>query len=235
MKFTLAAAALLAVLCQTPQALAQYSTVKYDAFVDTSQPDDDLANLFGGGDLAGDLATATFVYDAKLGVVLASATPGGAYDERDGGIGYGGAPSPLISATLSITAGSTTYSYTFTPDYYADVFTSGDDDYIDDIGNSTAGDATYAYIEPYDYAPNGLNQSFSSFGSGYGSYFDPAGSNTDSLDTIVLDIYAVTIDAVPEPQAWSLMIAGLGLTGATARLGRRRAASASESLARRRR
>jgi hypothetical protein len=228
MKFILAAVALLATLGLAPPALAvaQYSTMTYYAFVDASQPDDDRADLFGGGNLAGDLATETFVYGDDLGAGSGSGIPGSQYEERDGGMGYGGAPIPVISVTLSIDVSGALVNYTFAPDYYADVYTSGDYDYIDDIAYSTAGDATYAYTEPDFYAPNQLNQSFFSFGYGYGSYFDPAATKTGKLDTIVLDIFAVNVSAVPEPQAWTMMVTGLALTGATARSKRRRTESA---------
>ncbi len=235
MKFRLAAAGLLAGVCLAPSVFAGTATVTYFGIVDNTQdilgfvepaPDYDNAHLFGGGNLEGDFVQAVFVYDTNLGI---ESTDGSTYDELDGGAAFATA-SPLISATLFVQQPTTSlvYDYTFTPDYYADVYTSSAQGYIDDIATSTAGDNTYTYISETS-APASLSQSYFGLGYGGGSYFDPAGTNTGKLDTIVFDTLEVSVSYVPEPGAWSLMIVGVGLTGAMLRLAGRRRGVASNS------
>ena len=217
-------AKLLAAVCaivaasQAPHALAGTGTVTYFGVVDNTQtlnghvepaPDYDVAHLFGRGNLEGDFLTATFVYDTSRGF---ETTDGATYDELDGGSSFF-TSSPLLSATLTVQNARTgkDYLYSFTPDYYADVYTSAG--YLDEIGYSTAGDQTYTYIEPDDAGPTSLSQSFSGTGYGSGSYFDPGLTNTKTLDSIVFDTLSVNVTAVPEPSTWALMIAGVGLVG----------------------
>jgi hypothetical protein len=227
MNIKLALAAIITIMGLASHASANVVTVTYFGIVNNTQnidgytepaPDYDLADLFGGGNLEGDLVEATFVYDTTLGL---PETDSGVYDELNGGLAFG-APSPLLSASLTVQQATTLdlYSYTFTPDYYAVVYTSADQ--IADIGYSTAGDQTYAYIDT-NGSPTSLAQSyFPSAGYGPGSYFDPGMTNTGSPDTIVFDALAVEVSSVPEPGAWALMIVGIALTGGTARRGRRR-------------
>jgi len=230
MRLKLALAASLSLLGQAPAASAALGTVTYFGVVDNTQliygftepaPDYDLAGLFGGGNLEGDLVEATFVYETNFG------TPeglSGQYDEVNGGVAFD-ATSPLLSATLTVEQPTTLdlYSYSFTPDYYAIAYTSASE--VAEIAYSSGGDQTYTYIDTSG-APTSLTESFSGYGYGGGSYFDPGGTTTGLFDTIVFDTLSVDVSVVPEPQAWTMMVAGLALTGATARSRRRRTQSA---------
>jgi hypothetical protein len=232
MKFKLAAAGVLAVLVQASHASAGIGTVTYLGYVLNTQvvsgvleaaPDVDNADLFGGGDLEFDPIEATFVYDTQQGF---DTTDGSTFDELDGGSTFF-TSSPLLSATFTVVNQTTMdeYTYNFTPDFYADVTTStgtGNYNYIQEIAYSSAGDQTITYIEPDAPAPASLDQPFFGTGDGSGSYFNPGATNTGMFDSIVFDPLEVSVSYVPEPGAWALMIAGLGLTGAALRRGSRR-------------
>jgi len=223
MKLKLATACLLAALMQAPHALASTGTVTYFGVVDNTQtlyyanetvtepaPDYDVADLFGGGNLEGDFVTATFTYSSGYG--LESYVPG-EYDELDGGSSYL-TTDPLLSVTFSVQQPGTynTYSYTFTPDFYGDVYTSKT--YIDDEGTSTAGDSIDAYITYLSDGPTNLAQSYYADGYGSDSSFLPGATNTGQLDAIPFDVTEVSVVAsAPEPSTWALMIAGLGAAG----------------------
>jgi len=227
MKLKLATACLLAALMQAPHALASSGTVTYFGIVDNTQTlyypnetvtepanDIDVADLFGGVNLEGDFVTATFTYSSGFGI---ESSESGVYDELDGGSSYL-TTDPLLSVTFSVEEPSlqpgtyNTYSYTFTPDYYADVYTSAG--YIDAEGASTAGDGIDAYIEYITNGPTNLAQSFSAYGYGPDSAFLPGATNTGQLDAIPFDVTQISVVAsAPEPSTWALMIAGLGAVG----------------------
>jgi hypothetical protein len=230
MKLKLATACLLAALVQAPHALATTGTITYTGIVSNTAtytydgvttvqtaPDYDVADLFGGGNLDGDFVFATFTYSSANAI---EQYDNGVYDELDGGSSYP-TGSPLISATFTVEQPTTLdlYSYTFTPDYYSDAYTSAS--YIDDIAYSAAdnnfegGNDIYAYIIPgFDDGPTNLAQSYEGGGSGVGSYFLPSSTNTGELDSIVFNTIGVSVvAAAPEPSTWALMIAGLGAAG----------------------
>jgi hypothetical protein len=227
MKLKIVTACLLAAvaLAQAPHALAtEVGTVSYFGVVDNTEtiygrtepaPDYDVAGLFGSTtvptNLEGDFITATFNYTSALGVE--TSTPG-ASDELDGGA--------LVSASVSIQDPTTLniYTYTFTPDYASDAYTSMAG--LSEDGYSTAGDQIYSYILSDAAGPTSLAQSFSSTGFGGGSYFLPAATNTGQLDAIVFDTLYVTVSATPEPGSWALMVLGVGAIGLGLRFSRSR-------------
>ena len=234
MKLTLSGGLFIAALMQAPQASAVAVTASYFGIVDATQtidgvsesaPDYDVANLFGGGNLEGDFITATFAYNTSLGIETNTASS----DELDGGLSFG-ASSPITSAVYQVQApGSTaTYTYSYTPDYEADVFVGSNDPDtgsadMHEVADSTSQDQSFAYLIPTSTPPSSLALSFSALGFGPGSYLDPGATNTGSLDNIVFDTLQLTVSAAPEPACWALMISGLAMIGAALRSGRRRA------------
>jgi len=54
---------------------------------------------------------------------------------------------------------------------------------------------------------------------------DPGGDNTNGLDNIVLVDLGPTVGAVPEPETYATMLAGLALMASSARAGRGRSGS----------
>ena len=233
MKLKLSGALLVAALMQAPHASAVAVTASYFGIVDATQsidgvtesaPDFDVAGLFGGGNLEGDFITATFAYNTSLGSETSTKTS----DELLGGLSFS-LPSPITSATFLIqTPGApTNYTYSYTPDYEADVFVGSDDPDtgamdLHAVAGSTNQDQSFVYIVPKSAPPSNLTSSFSAFGFGPGSYLEPGATNTGSFDNIVFDTLQLTVSAAPEPTGWALMIAGLALIGTALRLRRRR-------------
>jgi hypothetical protein len=237
MKCKLAAACIVSVLSLAPQAFAGTMTLSYQGVVDNTQilnghmesaPDNDVADLFGGGNLEGEYIYATYVYNTSNGIERQTA--GSA--ELDGGSGFF-ASDPLTSVTITIQLESLkTYSYTYTPDYYAQVYT-GADVYnssgvetgvsgLDEIGDSSVGDQSFTYMETNTAAPASLSSSYFGYGYGPGSYFDPGLTNTKEFDAIVFDTSLVAVSYAPEPSTWALMFTGVGLVGGAMRFSRRR-------------
>ena len=187
----------------------------------------DVEDLFGGGDLSGDAVTATYTYDTSLGIASSTvynngATPPidfpGPDNELDGGVAFG-ASSPIVAATFTING----HSFSYAPDYYADVSTGyGVFDFTDQ-GNDVFGSADTAdSLDGSDSqvvfstaaagnAPStNLLGKYSSAGFGLGYLDTPFDTlqNSDSLGFVL-----GSVSAAPEPSTWALMISGLGLAG----------------------
>jgi hypothetical protein len=189
-----------------------------------SAPELDAAGLFGGGSLEGDHINATFLYDTANGTE--TLTPGMS-DEVDGGSGNGGGL-PITSVTFTVEVpffikGDPVpqyhdYSYSFAPDYYADLLTSTSG--VQDTAYNEAGDSIQAYLVSDFAAPISFSQSFASSGYGPESFFNTAIGKDGTYDTIVFDTISVTVDAAPEPSTWMLSVLGVGVLGCALRLGR---------------
>ncbi len=228
MKMKLALASLTAALMQVTHAFALPVTVTYSGVVAAIQdvngiaepaPDVDVANLFGGGNLEGDLISASFAYDTSLGVDLAQSGS----DELVGGTSYF-ASSPITSTTFSILAPGATsaYSYSYVPNFAASVFTGANEpntgvNGLSATAFSTSGDTSLVYIGTKTPAPTNLASAFSAPGYGPGSYFLPAVTKTGAQDSIVFDALEVMVSPAPEPSDWTLMILGIGLVGGVLR------------------
>lgn len=199
-----------AVLSCASAASAANVSVTYQGVVDATQsnglptPDVDVVDLFGGGNLEGDNITALVNYDTTLGE---ETTDNATYDQLAGGLEFL-TSSPITSEVFTING----YSYTFTPDYNATVYTqSGSGGYIQQIGYSTAGDSSIINL-PTSSAPASLGTSFSATGLGFG-YLLTAFNAQNQSDSIVFATTSAVVSAAPEPAAWLLMIVGLGLIG----------------------
>ncbi|MHB8286412.1 MAG: PEP-CTERM sorting domain-containing protein [Caulobacteraceae bacterium] len=219
-------AAALAGAAGASAAAAADVSVTYQGVIDATDaiglpmPDADTADLFGGGNLEGDNITAVFNYDTNLGM---EATDGATYDQLSGGSAFydqttnTSYASPITSEVFTING----YSYTFTPDYYATVYTqSGAYGGINQIGDSIDGTESYVYLPTSD-APASLGTSYSN-SSSFGSGYLLTALNADNLyDNIVFTTTSVVVSAAPEPSVWLLMLAGVGLIGGLLRRGKR--------------
>ena len=215
----------LAVVGLASQASATVRTVTYQGVIDPddqSGEDIDVADLFGGGDLANSAITAVFSYNTAFGQKTTEPT----YAELDGGTDFDKkhktVESPITSATFLING----YSYSFYPDYYAYVLTqSGSGGGVQEVAESTAEDDAIVDLST-DSAPAKLKTTFSSSGSGSG-YLATAVQGNGNSDIITFDTTSVTVtvSAAPEPNTWMLMTAGVGLIGSAMRYTRKRRVS----------
>ena len=216
-----ALASVVAALGAAPHASAAVFDVTYQGVVTAfdsdynaiSAPVLDVDNLFGGGDLAGDAITATYVYDTSLGTSSSTVYNNGATPpvdfpgpdvELDGGIGFG-TSSPILSATFTIDG----HSYSYTPDYYSDVSTGyGVFDFTDQgndvFGSADTADAvsgaeseTVFSTSPHTPSTNLLGK-YSSTGFGLG-VLDTAFDSVNGSDVVTFGL--VSVSAAPEPSS----------------------------------
>jgi hypothetical protein len=171
----------------------------------------DYGNVFGlgaGASLAGQAFTETFTYDTQVGID--DGDPG-FYQEQDGGTAWG-APSPMLGAALTI-AGRT---YDVAGELNSEVISATG---VQSLHRAEgAAGSLFLYL---DYnSPGDLAAAVATTGGtlGGGAFrLDGAGGPLASgtLHPVTLTIAAAgpTGSAVPEPQTWAFMVAGLGLAG----------------------
>lgn len=206
------AAALAGLVAAAPAGAAPYHAV-YDAVITGGS---DVDGLFGsaGRDLTGLNLRADITY---LTTVPGSRSPMADSDEVSGGLAFG--TDPVISSAI-FTVGAS--SVAFSPNFYGDVYTSAT--FLDAYGYDELGNSFQTYILPNLAGPVSLEQPFFSGGQGDASgpigQFSYASLGNDLIDFDAVD---VTVSGVPEPAAWSIMVAGLGVVGASLR--RRRSSS----------
>ncbi|WP_242154735.1 PEPxxWA-CTERM sorting domain-containing protein [Sphingomonas sp. BAUL-RG-20F-R05-02] len=170
----------------------------------------DAGNTFGlfGQNLEGLGLRADLTYTTSVpGTRTSSRTS----DEVSGGDAFGTAP---VLSSAMFTIGSA--SFTFSPSYYGDVYTSPD--FISAYGYDVLGNSLQTYIVPDSAAPANLQTLFRSTGKGdtggastQYSYLVAGNSNIDFNATNVM------VAAVPEPATWAMMLAGFTAIGLTLR------------------
>jgi hypothetical protein len=205
------AAGLLAGLAAAPASAA----VMLATYVGTVLGGVDQGNVFGlgaGAGLAGQAFTATFTYDTELGVD--DGDPG-FYQERDGGAAWGAA-TPILSAALTIDG----LTYEVAGDSNGEVVSATGVQSLHRAESLSGGvfNRLFLYL---DYnAPGDLAEPVATTGGSLGGgtfLLNGAGGllASGSLHPVTLTIAAAapTGGAVPEPQTWAFMVAGLGLAG----------------------
>ena len=161
--------------------------------------------IFGGHAALGDPISAAFYYSTS--VPGTRTTTPGTSDEVSGSLNFG--TDPVISKAI-FTSGAYTFSYT--PDYYTDVYTSSG--FLNAYAYDTLGSSSQTYIVPDAAAPTSLETPFASSGVGDGG--GPATEYSfvsDGNTTIDFDATRIVVSAAPEPSVWALMFAGVGLIG----------------------
>ena len=204
-------------------ASANTTTVTYQGVITSGS---DIEGYFGaaGADLTNDAVVASYTYDTSLGI---EATDGASYDELDGGLDFG-VTSPILAATLEING----KSYSYTPDYYADVstgygtfdWTTGAYDVtgVSDTAYALLGGSSSVAMQTDALPPlTSLSTPFSSTGFGLG-YFDSNFADDGSSDTFSFQTSSVNVSAAPEPATWVLMFGGLGMIGGMLRIAKTR-------------
>ena len=187
----------------------------YDGFITGENAGD---TIFGGHAALGDPISAAFYYSTS--VPDTRTTTLGVSDEVRGSLNFG--TDPVISRAI-FTSGAYTFSYT--PDYYTDVYTSPG--FLNAYAYDTLGNSSQTYIVPDAAAPTDLETPFTSSGIG-----DGGGPTTqysfvsDGNTTIDFDATRIVVSAAPEPGIWALMLAGVGLMGLMLRRRRQDALSA---------
>ena len=182
----------------------------YTGVITAENADD---TVFGGHAGVGATLTADFYYTTS--VPGTRTTLAGVSDEVSGGLAFG--TDPVISKAV-FTSGAYTFSYT--PDYYSDVYASPG--FLDAYAIDTNGNNSQTYISPDTPAFADLEAPFSSKGVG-----DTNGQETqysfvsDGNTTVDFDATRVVISAAPEPEAWALMLFGVGTIGLLLRRRRR--------------
>jgi hypothetical protein len=171
----------------------------------------DYGNVFGlgaGAGLAGQAFTETFTYDTQVGID--DGDPG-FYQEQDGGTAWR-APSPMLGADLII-AGTT---YHVAGEVSSEVISETG---IESLHRAEgAAGSLFLYLDynsPGDLAAPVATTggtlgggTFQLYGAG-----ELLASGTLHPVTLTITTAAPTGGAVPEPQAWAFMVAGLGLVG----------------------
>ncbi len=175
----------------------------------------DTAGVFGaaGGDLAGQAFTATYTYDTGAGAIRTT-TPGFA-DELRGGSLYG-APTPIVSAILSIGGQSDSFQGLYNG--RISTFAGGE---FRAEAHQTIVPVSQLYTYLVTGAPSSIEgpTTFAGLGFGYVQRDGGAGYYAN-LSPNSVSILGSAVP-VPEPATWATMI--LGFFGLGAALRRRRA------------
>lgn len=173
----------------------------------------------------GDSWTSTYVYDLSLGQIITSPTSYITF----GGDQFG-APSPVLSATLTIggtsrnvlSDSSATFVWVNQP--VSSQIMSGADHRTSGVGGITVLD----YITIDGLFPAGID-AFPNFTLSALSYSDAYFENI-APDNSIIERYEAVLtsvniaSAVPEPATWAMMIIGFGFVGAALRRAQRSAA-----------
>jgi len=175
----------------------------------------DYGNVFGlggGASLAGQVFTETFTYDTQAGID--DGEPG-FYQEQDGGTAWG-APSPMLGAALII-AGRT---YEVAGELNSEVVSATGVESLHRAEGAAGSLFLYLdYNSPGDLAaPVAITGG--ALGGGTFRLYGAGGllaSGTLHPETLTIAGVAPTGGAVPEPQTWAFMVAGLGLAGSALR------------------
>ena len=176
--------------------------------------------LFGSDDasLVGAAFRADIVYSTQVpgtrSTLLGS-------DEVTGGLSFGTEP-VISSATFTVDGAS----FSFTPDYYGDVYTTPT--FLDAYGYDENGNGFQTYIQPFDgAAPANLETSFVDTGAGdSGGPLSQFSFVSDGTETVDFDATSVRVSAAPEPRTWALWLAGVACAGLALRRRRDLAATA---------
>jgi hypothetical protein len=225
----LGAAALLAALGATSTASATEALVTYTGTILSGT---DYAGIFGpaGADLARDKFVAQYVIDPSLaGIQLGG--PGDDYEQYIGGSSSKGG-SPVLSADLTING----QTYDFTVGQYGNLYgqnttfpgLSSQQSHTDS-SQITVNSILHTwfisnYIQTYgtNPIPKSLTTPFSykaMSGDGTGEqwwideYLDPQ-TQTPTYDALgVFNSMTITVSSIPEPSAWTMLIAGFTALG----------------------
>ena len=182
----------------------------------TSESIHDNANVFGlgAGTLTNEAFVETFIADTA---VNPNGSDTGIYSNSI----FDAAPPFAVGGTLTING----HSFAVAGSNYSGLYTTGDYQILTDDAVGTTRDDNSFYVDLTGAGlPQTISQPFStiltaaqvanvSFGdaSSGGSQYDAIGN---------LYPTRLTVEAVPEPAGWALLVAGFGLVGAIARRGR---------------
>lgn len=198
------ALALVGMFATIPQmASAAEYRVTYSGTITDGSDADNTFGLFGqsleGLGLRADLTYTTSVPGTR--------TSSPTSDEVAGGDAFGTAA--VISSAV-FTVGSA--SFTFSPSYYGDLYTSSD--FISAYGFDVFGNSLQTYIFPDSKGEISLQTPFSSTGIG-----DKGGASTQfsyfiaGNDTLDFNASSIMIAAIPEPATWAMMLVGFAAIG----------------------
>ena len=169
----------------------------------------DSANVFGGGNLAGQTFVATYVFDDSIGVVTNTGTQHSAH----GGAVYP-LPTPNLSASLTIKG----VTYSFVGTQYGDILALQESGFSQ-VTSAARSATAYLTNSVYDFsvaafADLSFNYSGSvpSTGSGSTGQFEYGGEKLLFKN----QTYSISA-AVPEPASWAMMIGGFALVGSAMR------------------
>jgi hypothetical protein len=220
----------MALIGGVPQASADIVTITYTGYVNPGALD--INNVFGGGNLTGTSYVAKYTFDSSIGIPFSN----GIANTVTGGSGYG-APSPLLSGTVTINGvghamplGYTDQMYAYNDGGSAQVQHEGrfyenaggiitENQVFNRITNNTTPPFTtllpLSLTAPFTYtldANDGYNASvyFSKVVNQSGIFLDYV-NLTATLTSF--EISDPSVGAVPEPSTWAMMILGFAGIG----------------------
>ena len=186
-------------------AMAQNYRVDYAGIITAGS---DADNVFGLSQLP---SLAGLAFNASVGYsVLAAGTRTTTQnsDEVTGGLAFG--TDQVISSIFFIIGGK---SFSFSPDYYGDVYTSPT--VLTTYGYDTLGNSFQTYFLPDESnGPSMFGVPFSGTGAG-----DTGGATTQysylitGQDNIDFNAINATVSSVPEPNTWAMLLFGFGAVG----------------------
>ncbi len=166
--------------------------------------------LFGYGatNITGFAFSAAVNYTTDAGGAFTDATYSGS------GVASFAGDTPVISSVIFTVNNDPTHSFTFTPDFYANV-ESASAGFHESAGYDFQ-NQFQAYIATSGTTPGDVSTPFSSDGTGFDPVINEYNYVTDGNETLVWDTTHITVaptSAAPEPTTWALMMAGVALTG----------------------
>ena len=168
-----------------------------------------LETLFGYGstNIVGSAFSATVNYITD---VAGSAF----FDDVYGGSGVvsnGG--TPVISSVVFTVNNDPAHSFTFTPNYYANV-ESAAAGFHQSAGYDTQGDAFQAFIVTDSTPPGDVATPFTMTGTGFDPIYDIFNYVSNDQETLTWDVTKVSVtSAAPEPKTWAFLMTGIGFIG----------------------
>jgi hypothetical protein len=190
---------------------AANATLYTQIYTGTVRSGTDTANLFGGGSLAGQAFTATYVFDDTLGL----ATNNGVEHSAHGGSTYPALATPNLSTSLTING----LTYSFVGTFYGEIYASYEAAFSYLSSNAQSGTATLTNTVYDGFGAAYPDPAFAFSGSVAGALGNSGQfSLGDQILRLTNSTYAVSAAAaVPEPASWAMFIGGFGLVGGAMR------------------